>query len=193
MARIHENFDEYRHGELVVKKCQPNCVEIFYIPSKGKLEQSGLDTDKAAEYCVKLLIINGQERTLTIFPTNTLGGHGNFLQPKYDQVERITLADGVLAYTRVSNAGPSEQDGVFISPYFGPTEPLILDESEALPDIESTVPSTPEEVMMVLENLPSAFTKDFDYGLGLAQEYRFIVEAVEALSDCTEIVISGIC
>ena len=58
MARIYENFDEYRHGKLVLKKCQPNCVEIFYIPSKEKLEQSGLDTDKAAEYSVKLLIIN---------------------------------------------------------------------------------------------------------------------------------------
>ena len=61
MARIYENFDEYRHGKLVLKKCQPNCVEIFYIPSKEKLEQSGLDTDKATEYCIKLMVINGFE------------------------------------------------------------------------------------------------------------------------------------
>ncbi|MDE2735500.1 MAG: DUF4263 domain-containing protein [Gemmatimonadota bacterium] len=196
MARIHENFDEYRHGKLVVKECQPNCVEVFYIPSKEKLKQSGLTSNKEAEHCVKLLIINGQEQTLTIFPTNTLGGHDNFLKPKYDQVERITLADGGIAYAHVNNTDPSNIDEVFMYPYFGPTEPLTPDEVEALPDIDdidSTIPSTTEEVMMVLEDLPLAFTKDYDYGLGLAKSYRFIIDAVEALSDCTEIVISRTC
>ena len=43
----------------------------------------------------------------------------------------------------------------------------------------------------MLEELPPTFTKDYVYGLGLARPYRAIVEAVEALSDCTEIVISG--
>ena len=38
--------------------------------------------------------------------------------------------------------------------------------------------------------MPPAFTKDYDYGLGLANPYRFIVNAIEKLSDCTEIVIS---
>ena len=45
--------------------------------------------------------------------------------------------------------------------------------------------------MTVLEELPSAFTKDYDFGLGLAKPYRFIVDAVEKLTDCTEIVISN--
>lgn len=52
------------------------------------------------------------------------------------------------------------------------------------------MPSTQEEVMEVLEELPSAFIKDYDYGLGLAKPYRFIVDAVEKLSSCTEIMIS---
>jgi hypothetical protein len=43
----------------------------------------------------------------------------------------------------------------------------------------------------VLESLPSAFTKDFAYGLGLAKPYRFIIDAVEQLSSCTEMVITG--
>ena len=43
--------------------------------------------------------------------------------------------------------------------------------------------------MRVLERLPPAFTKDYDHGLGLAKSYRFIVDAVEKLSDCNEIVI----
>ena len=44
-----------------------------------------------------------------------------------------------------------------------------------------------------LNRLLRLFSALATHGLGLAQEYRFIVEAVEALSDCTEIVISGIC
>ena len=44
--------------------------------------------------------------------------------------------------------------------------------------------------MQVLEHLPRAFTKDYDHGLGLAKPYRFIVDAVEKLSDCNEILIS---
>ena len=47
-----------------------------------------------------------------------------------------------------------------------------------------------DTIMMLLEDLPSCFVKDYDYGLGLTQPYRFIVLAVEGLSDCTEIVIS---
>ena len=77
----------------------------------------------------------------------------------------------------------------FLSPYSGSTVPFDID----LIDIESLepVPSTEEDVIRVLEGLPSAFTKDYDYGLGLAKPYRFIVDAVEKLSDCTEIVISN--
>ena len=55
---------------------------------------------------------------------------------------------------------------------------------------EWKVPTSSDEVMELLEELPSGFTKDYDYGLGLAKNYRFIIEAVEELSDCTEIVIS---
>ena len=190
MARIDDNFDERRNGKLVVERCQQNYVEVFYIPPLEKLYQAGLDPDTAVEHRVKLLAINGQEGSLTIFPTNTLGGHDNFLKPKYNQVERITLADGVLAYVGVANADPSTPNGVFMSPCFGPTEPLTPDEAEGLPDIDNTVPSTPEEVMTVLESLPSAFTKDYDYGLGLSKDYWSIVDAVEQLSECTEIVIS---
>ena len=52
--------------------------------------------------------------------------------------------------------------------------------------------STPEDsdgVIDLLEALPSGFIKDYDFGLGFLKEYRFIVDTVEELSDCTEIVI----
>ena len=47
------------------------------------------------------------------------------------------------------------------------------------------------EILEILEDLPPAFTKTYAYGLGLAQPYRFIVDAVEKLTDCTEIAITN--
>ncbi|MDE2999572.1 MAG: DUF4263 domain-containing protein [Gemmatimonadota bacterium] len=89
----------------------------------------------------------------------------------------------------VENLSESNGQG-FLSPYSGATVPF----DEDLIDFESLelVPSTEEDVMRVLEGLPSTFIKDYDWGLGLRKEYRFIVNAVEKLSDCTEIVISNV-
>lgn len=54
----------------------------------------------------------------------------------------------------------------------------------------AAMPHTTEAVLELLERLPAGFVKDFDFGLGLTREYRFIVSAVEGLSECSEIVIS---
>ena len=38
--------------------------------------------------------------------------------------------------------------------------------------------------------MPQSFVKDYEYGLGLRKPYRFIVDAVERISQCTELHIS---
>lgn len=48
MARIKQPFDEYRHGSLIVEELSAHCVEVFYIPSKEKFEQSELTPDTGA-------------------------------------------------------------------------------------------------------------------------------------------------
>ena len=106
------------------------------------------------------------------------------MSPKYEKVHSITLADAPLVY--IDGSSGDEDDG-FMTPYFGPTEPIqrpILDEEIA------HVPTQPTDVVAILEGLPAGFTKDYDYGLGLALRYRFIVEAVESLSDSNAITIS---
>lgn len=52
-------------------------------------------------------------------------------------------------------------------------------------------PSTDEDVVEALEGLPSAFVKDYDFGLGLQKDYRFIVHAVEEVSGIKNLVISN--
>lgn len=80
----------------------------------------------------------------------------------------------------------------FLKQKYGQIEQITLDGTDIIfPGMDGAVPTIPEDVHEVLENLPSTFTKDYAYGLGLAKPYRFIIDAVEALSDCTEIVITG--
>ncbi len=81
----------------------------------------------------------------------------------------------------------------FLKPKYGRIERITLDGTDIVfpGGDDGGVPTTPEGVLEVLEELPPAFTKDYAYGLGLAKPYRFIIDAVEELSDCTEIVITS--
>jgi hypothetical protein len=78
-------------GKLVVEEYFPNCVEVFYIPPADKLEAAGLDPDKAEQHKKKILFICGQDDYLSIYPINTLFGHEDFLDKKYNKIESITL------------------------------------------------------------------------------------------------------
>lgn len=79
----------------------------------------------------------------------------------------------------------------FLKPKYGQIERITLDDTDIICGVGWDASTSLEHVHNVLENLPSAFTKDYAYGLGLAKPYRFIIDAVEELSDCTEIVITG--
>lgn len=81
----------------------------------------------------------------------------------------------------------------FLKPKYGQIERITLYNTGIMLSFDGGLPTTPEDVREVLENLPSAFTKDYAYGLGLAKPYRFIIDAVAELSDCTEIGITGKC
>lgn len=78
----------------------------------------------------------------------------------------------------------------FLKPKYSQIERITLDNTDIISGVRWDAASTPENVHDVLENLPPAFTKDYTYGLGLAKPYRFIIDALEELSDCSEIVIT---
>jgi hypothetical protein len=155
MALGFRQHDPDRDGSLEVEEVHPNFVEVYFVPPERSLMEAGLDPNKANSYRIKLLDINAQHKFLTIYPISTFGDRSDFLEPKYGQIERITLDDTDIISGRGWDAT-----------------------------------STPEDVLDVLEHLPSTFTKDYAYGLGLAKPYRFIIDAVQELSDCTEIVVT---
>ena len=157
MPRLYGSaFEDEHPGTLTLRHESSDRVDVFYTPSQERVQRSGLGEDNTERYRVRLLQIDGQKRSLMVFPVKTTGRQDVFMKPKYPQVERITIED---------------QRHLEI-------------------DFEESPLQTQEDVMMLLEQLPSCFVKDFDWGLGLRQPYRFIVDAVEDLTDCTEILIT---
>ena len=187
MVRLFQYKDKSIHGDLVIgEHGAGSIVEVHYIPPPSRLAEYGIHPDEAQKHKTKLVEFDTESGRFTIFPTNTLGSSEDFLKPKYRKVRKITLADGEPVLSLSDGGGESDRDYAR-SVTFGPTQPLDHDVDDA--DIVSA-PEREEQIIAILEDLPAAFTKDYDYGLGLAKPYRFIVEAVEELSDCTEIVIS---
>ena len=80
----------------------------------------------------------------------------------------------------------------FLKSKYRQIECVILEDTGFMfPEFDDKVPSTLDQILEILEDFPSAFTKDYAFGLGLAKPYRFIIDAVEELTDCTEIVVTG--
>ncbi|MGC0793468.1 Shedu immune nuclease family protein [Pantoea agglomerans] len=74
----------------------------------------------------------------------------------------------------------------YLKPKYSKIETISIDASlfEA--------PETNEDVVACLEmHLPAGFVKDIRYGLGLTRDYRFIIGAIEKLTDSREIYINN--
>ncbi|MGE0180760.1 MAG: Shedu immune nuclease family protein [Parvularculaceae bacterium] len=144
-------------GTLIIEAKPPHTAEVYFIPREEELQAASIDSDLAAGHRVKILDLDANSETVTIYPTNMYGQRPGFLKPKYSKIKAITLEDIDLINV----------------------------------DFENSPPSDPESVCEMLGELPAAFTKNPDHGLGLTKEYRFIIDAVEALSGCDAIVISS--
>jgi hypothetical protein len=116
------------------------------------------------------------------------------LDPKKARQYRTKLLDisGQYKFLTIHPINTLPHNSGFLRQRYGQVERITLEDTDIIfPGFDGAVPTTPDGVLEVLENLPSGFTKDFSFGLGIAKSHRFIVDAVETLSDCTEIVITG--
>ena len=173
------------YGSVVVERDSPQKVTAYWLPSSFFATDS-----ESSEQQRKLVTIDREERTITVFPTNLLPGHKRFLKSKHNQVESIAIRGIRLLYhSHYDDVG--DRDHVFVSPSFARGTPLSPEELDSLPEpMDAPMPVDDEDIERVLQGLPPGFTKDIRFGLGLAKQYWPIVEAVERLSDCTAIVIS---
>ncbi len=73
----------------------------------------------------------------------------------------------------------------FLKPKYEKIKSIVLE------GFDYTLPNTIEEVLAFLEELPIGFIKDYEYGLGLQKDYRFIINAIENIPEVNNIVISS--
>jgi Domain of unknown function (DUF4263) len=142
-----------------------------------------LEVEEVQPNCVEVYFVPPEHSLVAakLDPAQAIGHRAKLLE--------INGQDNFLTIHPISTFGEKLD---FLRPKYGQVERITLDDTDIIfPGFEEAVPTTPEGVLEVLEQLPSAFTKDYAYGLGLANPYRFIINAVEELSECTEIVITG--
>ena len=63
-------------------------------------------------------------------------------------------------------------------------------ESITLEGFDFEMPKSEEQVVDLLEELPSGFVKDYSFGLGLVKDYRFIINAIEDIREIKHLIIS---
>lgn len=153
MATFGPQFGQDDQGTLSVETVGPGVVEVHFTPSAARLRVAGRVGDPAAR--VRLLRFEAKLDRTTLYPVNTMPTSSSFLTPKHDPIISIELV------TKNSFAdGLRDFDG---SEHF-------------------VVPSTVEDVQEYLrECLPSGFTKDPNFGLGLDRTLSFITRAISQI------------
>lgn len=95
MARAFRGtLNESAQKDLELSEVFPNCVSVEYTPSQELVNSSRLSELNKKDALSKkheLLLINGQDDYISIYPINTLPTHSDFLKGKYETIESITL------------------------------------------------------------------------------------------------------
>ena len=112
MVIVDSNIPEDEQGQLVFEKSTQYGIEVFFVPPEVRLAVAGIDPRKAQNIRVKLMDINSQNNSVTIYPTYTYGSSDKFLKPKYDKVRRITVSSSrlkrLLKGEAIEQWGPEE-------------------------------------------------------------------------------------
>lgn len=91
MAKLlPENFSP-EELNIVFEELFPNFTEVFYLPSRSELEEAGIDTEDPSQHKKKIVLFNGQDGFVSIFPIYTLPTHPQYLKNKYEKINQIDI------------------------------------------------------------------------------------------------------
>ncbi|MCY4127818.1 MAG: DUF4263 domain-containing protein [Gammaproteobacteria bacterium] len=183
--RFFQHRNDEIHGELIIESSSDGIFEVYYFPPPSRIPERKIGTSVKKDLKTKILEINHHAQELTIFPINITDSRRGFLEPKYNRVIKLVLSGASIVVEPSSlNSNSSNRyiRSITFQEDLDPLDPSITDSDIDPPN------TTMVDVLDILENLPSGFTKDYDYGLGLASRYRVIIEKLEELTNCTTIV-----
>lgn len=99
-------------GELLIEEVHPRCVDVWFIPEDDRLRAAKINPADRLQSKVRLLQINAQDATVTVFPINTLPTSAGFLDPKYDKVHEIIIAETNVWDVHLDGKIPKTRDDV---------------------------------------------------------------------------------
>ncbi|PRX02607.1 UNVERIFIED_ORG: uncharacterized protein DUF4263 [Martelella mediterranea] len=151
MATFGPRFGEDDQGTLSLEEKGPGIMEVFFQPSATRLSIAHREGDPTAR--VLLMRFDSRTDTTTLYPVNTMPTSAGFLRPKHGPIVSIELVEK-------NGFGHIVDDDDFGAEHF-------------------VFPKTLEDVQMYLsECMPSGFTKDPNFGLGLDRKLSFITQAI---------------
>lgn len=130
----------------IVPNPSANSWDVYVTPSEGRIAAAGYDPSTTLVAPIPMMGIDFLNKRFFIRPHETLPGIGGICDPKYKNIQAISLD---------------------LSLYF---------HSTGLPIVTS------DDVFSALESLPSGMVKDANFGLGFKQSYRFIVSALNSIT-----------
>ena len=186
MVRWFTPRNEEIHGNLLIEPSDDeiHSFDVYYIAPPGIKKKFGPNVEYSINNRPKILRTNYDDSTLTMFPINTTDSRKSILGPKYDQIEEIILTGAKQVVLQSSTNNDSSRD--FVESFTFEEDLEYWDRIIDKNDIETPYP-TESDIVSILESLPSGFTKDYDFGLGLAKRYRIVIDILEKLTDCTRV------
>ena len=144
--------------------------------------------DRQGDLVVKAQGVNRIEGFYT--PRKKMADAAGITVGTAEKMVEINLHKGTLTLYPL-NTWPTHAD--FLKPKYGQIERISLPLPEDVCEtLKKKKPTTADDLLDLLQNeLLPGFTKDPDYGLGLAREYKDIIDAIEQHSNCVEIYIDA--
>lgn len=153
MATFGPQFGENDQGTLSIRTVRPGLVDVYFTPSEARLRIADRLGDPKAQ--VLLLRFDAKNEVTTIFPINTMPASAQFLEAKHGPIISIELV---------------QKDSFF----------CVIDELDGAEHF--VIPQTLEDVQVYLDEcMPSGFTKDPNFGLGLDRTLSFITRALSKI------------
>ena len=190
--------DDPSPSELIVEKTSADCLEVFLVPLIRPLLDN--TQEEISRYKIRFLLFDKKNKQLTLFPINIGFDDYGYLHTKCSQIKQITLDDWedsdseyeASTFLRLDESHLEGEETLQTTAGACESDIGIMG-NVAWPNAESDEPDSAlrKEFRLALEKLPRYFVNDIGFRLGLRRPYQCIVNIVERLTDCVEIVISG--
>ena len=77
-------FDDPPSGQIVVQEASQNCRDVYYMPPEEHLIQATRSGSEISESGVRLLRLDNESMSVTVFPTVLRVSSVDYLGRKYD-------------------------------------------------------------------------------------------------------------